>query len=73
VETGVNIAEKRGPLLEMHHAWRHKATADPITPYKMYLFLIIPLMMYQLIQKSISSWKIIHILNIKCNQIEVEK
>jgi len=34
VETGVNIAEKRGPLLEMHHAWRHKATADPITPYK---------------------------------------
>lgn len=49
VETGVNIAENRGPLLEMHHAWRHKATADPITPYKMYLFLIRKMMMYQFI------------------------
>jgi len=36
VKTGVNIAEKRGPLLEMHHAWRQYITADPITPCKMY-------------------------------------
>jgi hypothetical protein len=34
VKTGANIAEKRGPLLEMHHAWRKNATPDPINPYK---------------------------------------
>jgi len=32
VKRGLNIAEKRGPLSEMHHAWIKNNTADPITP-----------------------------------------
>jgi len=33
VQRGVNIAEKRGPLSEMHHAWIKNIPVDPITPY----------------------------------------
>jgi hypothetical protein len=36
VKRGLNIAEKRGPLFVMHHAWRQNTTADPIIPCKMY-------------------------------------
>jgi hypothetical protein len=32
VKRGLNIAEKRGPLFVMHHAWRQNTTADPIIP-----------------------------------------
>lgn len=33
VKSGFNIAEKRGPLREKHHAWRKNNSAEPITPY----------------------------------------
>ena len=32
VHRGLNIAEKSGPLCDMHQAWTKKVTADPI-PY----------------------------------------
>jgi hypothetical protein len=72
VVRGLNIAEKRGPLFLMHHAWRQNTTADPIIPCKIeYIYYkIIYIQVLLLLYHHENSTTCI--LHIKCNRVELE-